>query len=118
MPGFADVANLALQPSVLALDPQFARGLFLRDLTRESGSAAALRSRSDQANRAAFDAAERERKSGKHGFGFLQPDAPRPRYQVASAQQSLLDGVLRQNAIDSYDRRAPLLRQDIARGTP
>lgn len=117
--GFADVAAQALQPSILGLDPTFARGLLVRDLNRVGAARAGTRGRVEQGHRAAFDASERDRTSGQHGFGFLQPHALTPRYKPAGNQsQYMLDALLKQASLDDYDRRAPLLRQDLARAQP
>lgn len=117
--GFADVAQQALQPNILGLDPSFARGLLVRDLNRVG--AAQQTQRADQ--RRGFDTAvqlaEKTRKSGQQGYGFLQPKARTPRYTpVGNQSQYLVDALLKQASLDEYDRRAPLLREDLARARP
>lgn len=119
MPGFADVANQARQPSILSLDPAVARGLLVRDLNRVGSAKAGSRQREDQERRQSFAASERARTSGQHGFGFLRPGAPVPRYQPAGNQnQGMLDRLMRDAELAAYDRDAPLLRQDLPRARP
>lgn len=117
---YGDLLSGALQPSILALDPAMARGLFERDLGRLSSAGTQRRAADDQA--AALDDAltTRERESGRHGFGFLQPGyrPPRPRsagdgttnhtgYMLAARQ--------REAALQQYDGLAPYLRSQAIR---
>ena len=117
MPGFADVTRLALQPSVLALDPGFARAQFLRDLANRQRINQGVSDRAELENRQAYDARIRELHSGKHGYGFLAPGAEtdrkwNPRYKPAgNPNQYMIDAILRDNAIAEYDRNAPVLRE-------
>lgn len=70
---FARVTRLALQPSVLALDPTVARAQFVRDLDRRG----------------------------------LAAGGPK----VDPAYQGMLRGILREQALATYDREAPRLRE-------
>lgn len=117
--GFADVAQQALQPSILGLDPSFARGLLVRDLNREAQVGTSRRADQRRGFNTAVQLAEKTRKSGQQGYGFLQPKARTPRYQpVGHQSQYMLDAILRDTALAEYDRRAPLLREDLARARP
>lgn len=118
MAGFADVTRLALQPSVLALDPAFARAQFMRDITNTQRLHQSQGAREDLDARQAYDARIRELHSGQHGFGFLAPGAendtrwnPRFRAPSSNPNQYMIDAILRDNAIAEYDRNAPRLRE-------
>lgn len=115
---FADVMRLALQPSVAAgLDPDFARAQFLRDIANEQRRQQSAREPAELANRQAYDARLRDLHSGAHGFGYLAPGAENdrkwnPRYKPAgNPNQYMIDAILRDNAIATYDRAAPLVRE-------
>lgn len=118
MAGFAELTDLALGNSLLDRDPTLARQLFLRDLTRTQQGYGRRRTEQEAARQQQIGQAERERTSGRHGFGHLQPNARTPRYSDrANQSQYMLDAILKDQALAKYDREAPL-RREMARAEP
>lgn len=111
MAGFADVARLALQPSALTLDPTFSRQLLQRDLDRTQQQGRTQRATTARDDRARFNADLRQRKNDATRHGKTLP-ARESRYTPpGNPQQSLLDAILKDQALAQYDRDAPLERE-------
>lgn len=116
MAGFADVARLALQPSALALDPEFGRQLLQRDLARTQQQGQTSRASAATEDRARFNAELRGRKNDATRHGKTLP-AKESRYQPAGQpQQYLLDAILKENALSQYEHDAPLEREALRAG--
>lgn len=119
MAGFADVTRLALQPGVVEQDPAFARALVARDLARTQQGRQTQRETATAATQHRFQGDLRARQhEAARGFRRLSDRERRPPSTAGAAQQSLLDGILREQALAQYDREAPLLREALraARG--
>lgn len=118
MAGFAELTDLALGNGLLERDPKLARGLFVRDLDRTQQNRSRGRASAESGRALERQLAEKERTSGRRGFGHLQPDARIPRYSDRTGQsQYMLDAILKDQALATYDREAPL-RRELARARP
>ena len=116
---FADVMRRALQPSVLDLDPAFARQQFVQDLDERRGMLTQNRAAEGLAASQAHAGTLRDLRSGAHGFGFLRPNAgpewsPKEPGKVRRDMQGMLEGILREQALAQYDRDAPRERARLA----
>jgi len=109
--GFEDVLQLYLQPSALETDPDFARGMFLRDLNRRHLLGTSLRNQSLQQDRANFDRDLSARGAeAQRTFRNLTPKEQKY-HPPGNQSQYMIDAILRDNAIQTYDRQAPQLRE-------
>ena len=121
---FERITRQALQPSVLGLDPAVGRAQFLADLERFGRVQRSSREQPEAQARAAHEADLRRRQSGQEGYGFLAPGAENdrrwnPRYRPpGNPNQYMLDAILRDNAIATYDRDAPRRRAELADAGP
>lgn len=109
--GFSDVTRYALQPSALMLDPDVARQQFVGDLARlwQRGQTQHQTALTD--DRHAFDLNLRDRTvEANRGFKSLLPKerAYRP---PPNPNAYMLNAILRDDALASYDRAAPQLRE-------
>ena len=115
MLGFGDVTRLALQPSVLDLDPEFGRALFLRDIARTHQGGTAREQQRLTAERAAFDEDRRHRETEAQRTFRTLPEKEKQYHPSGNPNQYMIDAILRDNAIAQYDRDAPRLREEMAR---
>ena len=113
--GFDDVTRLALQPSVLDLDPDFARAMFLRDINRTHQGGAAREQRRLTEERAAFDEDRRQRETAAQRTFRTLPEKEQKYRPSGNPNQYMIDAILRDNAIAQYDRDAPQRREEMAR---
>lgn len=94
--GYGQLEDLALQPSVLQLDPVHARAQFVADLDRLHRTGAGLRDLADQRARADYQRAQ---------AGVPKPYQKPYRPKVADATQYMVAAIMRDAALDDYDRR-------------
>lgn len=107
---FDDVTRLALQPSVLGMDPAFARAQYVRDLDRTQARGLGMVQRTGQQERHDFDRALYARDAASPYTAIPAKDR---RYHSPSGQATapLLARLLRDAALQQYDAVAPSLRE-------
>lgn len=105
-----DLLELALQPSVLAMGQERARGQFIADLDKRRVLQMTSRHEREGIEREQFD--ERVRRGEK------TPQGTTPRFRPSNPNQYMIDAIMRDAAIQQYDARVQAIKSQTTPDSP